>query len=48
MRHQRIDAHQHVVPPAYADWLRSKGIQEAGGRELPSHRSRVRTPKREP
>jgi len=36
MRHQRIDVHQHVVPPAYADWLRSKGIQEAGGRELPS------------
>jgi len=36
MRHQRIDVHQHVVPPAYADWLRSKGIQEAGGKELPS------------
>jgi predicted TIM-barrel fold metal-dependent hydrolase len=36
MRHQRIDVHQHVVPPAYAEWLRSKGIQEAGGRELPS------------
>jgi len=36
MRPQRIDVHQHVVPPAYAEWLRSKGIQEAGGRELPS------------
>jgi 2,4-dichlorophenol 6-monooxygenase len=23
------------VPPAYADWLRSKGVRDAGGRELP-------------
>jgi len=22
-------------PPAYAEWLRSNGVQEAGGRELP-------------
>ena len=36
MRHQRIDVHQHVLPPAYAEWLRSKGIHDAGGRELPS------------
>jgi predicted TIM-barrel fold metal-dependent hydrolase len=35
MAHQRIDVHQHVVPPAYADWLRSKGLRDAGGRELP-------------
>src|SRR5262249_49023965 len=32
----RIDVHQHIVPPAYAAWLRSKGIHDAGGRELPS------------
>jgi 6-methylsalicylate decarboxylase len=36
MAQQRIDVHQHVVPPGYAAWLRSKGIHEAGGRELPS------------
>lgn len=35
MWHQRIDVHQHVVPPAYAEWLRSKGVRDAGGRELP-------------
>ncbi|HVN87055.1 MAG TPA: amidohydrolase family protein [Candidatus Binatia bacterium] len=35
MSPQRIDVHQHVVPPAYADWLRSNGLREAGGRELP-------------
>lgn len=32
----RIDVHQHVVPPFYAAWLRSKGLHEAGGRELPA------------
>lgn len=31
----RIDVHQHVVPPNYAAWLRSKGVQDAGGRPLP-------------
>lgn len=31
----RIDVHQHIVPPVYAEWLRSQGIREAGGRELP-------------
>lgn len=36
MAHQRIDVHQHVVPPAYAEWLGGKGIREAGGRELPT------------
>jgi predicted TIM-barrel fold metal-dependent hydrolase len=35
MAHQRIDVHQHVVPPAYAAWLRSNGVQDAGGRPLP-------------
>jgi predicted TIM-barrel fold metal-dependent hydrolase len=35
MGHRRIDVHQHVIPPAYAAWLRSKGIRDAGGRELP-------------
>lgn len=36
MAHRRIDVHQHLLPPAYAAWLRSAGIHEAGGRELPS------------
>ncbi len=35
MAHRRIDVHQHPVPPAYAAWLRSKDIRDAGGRELP-------------
>lgn len=30
----RIDTHLHVVPPAYAAWLRGRGIT-AGGREIP-------------
>lgn len=30
----RIDTHLHVVPPDYAQWLRSQGI-DAGGREIP-------------
>src|SRR5262245_52711638 len=36
MAHRRIDVHHHTIPPAYADWLRSKGISDAGGRELPA------------
>jgi hypothetical protein len=36
MQRERIDVHQHVVPPAYAEWLRSNGVQDAGGRDLPS------------
>jgi len=32
----RIDVHQHVVPPAYSAWLRSKGLHAAGGREIPA------------
>lgn len=36
MAHRRIDVHQHVVPPAWVAWLRSKGIHDAGGRDLPS------------
>jgi 6-methylsalicylate decarboxylase len=32
---RRIDVHQHVVPPAYAAWLRSNGVDAAGGRPLP-------------
>jgi len=35
MAPRRIDVHQHLVPPAYAAWLRSRGVQDAGGRELP-------------
>jgi predicted TIM-barrel fold metal-dependent hydrolase len=35
MTHRRIDVHHHILPGAYTDWLRSKGIQDAGGRELP-------------
>src|SRR5256885_498311 len=34
--HRRIDVHQHIIPPAYAGWLRSKGLRDAGGRELPA------------
>lgn len=33
---RRIDVHHHIVPPAYAGWLRSKGLHDAGGRELPA------------
>jgi predicted TIM-barrel fold metal-dependent hydrolase len=32
---RRIDVHQHVIAPAYAAWLRAKGVSSAGGRELP-------------
>lgn len=35
MNPSRIDTHQHIVPPFYAAWLRSHGIQAAGGRQLP-------------
>src|SRR5437867_9678412 len=35
MSHRRIDVHQHVLSPTYVAWLRSRGIHEAGGRELP-------------
>ncbi|MEV6297661.1 amidohydrolase family protein [Streptomyces sp. NPDC051896] len=31
----RIDVHQHLLPPAYTRWLKSKGIHAPGGRELP-------------
>jgi 6-methylsalicylate decarboxylase len=30
----RIDTHHHIVPPAYASWLRTKGV-EAGGLPIP-------------
>jgi 6-methylsalicylate decarboxylase len=30
----RIDVHQHVLPPRYADWLRDNGIRP-GGIDLP-------------
>lgn len=30
----RIDTHHHVVPPVYADWLATKGV-DAGGRAIP-------------
>ena len=32
--HQRIDTHQHIVPPAYSQWLKSKG-SSAGGLPIP-------------
>jgi len=35
MSHQRIDVHQHVLPPTYSAWLRSHGLSDAGGRDLP-------------
>lgn len=35
MTRGRIDVHQHIVPPEWASWLRSKGITDGGGRALP-------------
>ena len=35
MSAERIDVHQHVVPPDYARWLRAKGVEDAAGRALP-------------
>ncbi|WP_225991499.1 amidohydrolase family protein [Actinomadura montaniterrae] len=32
----RIDVHQHLLPGGYVEWLRSEGIGQAGGRELPA------------
>jgi predicted TIM-barrel fold metal-dependent hydrolase len=32
---RRIDVHQHIIPPAYATWLRAMGVSDAGGRALP-------------
>lgn len=34
-RARRIDTHQHVIPPRYADWMHEKGIRP-GGIDLPS------------
>jgi predicted TIM-barrel fold metal-dependent hydrolase len=36
MNHRRIDVHHHILPPSYVAWLRSVGIHEAGGRDLPA------------
>lgn len=33
---RRIDVHHHVIPPAYAAWLRERGVDEASGRDLPA------------
>jgi predicted TIM-barrel fold metal-dependent hydrolase len=33
---QRIDVHHHILPPRYTSWLRSHGIEDAGGRALPA------------
>ncbi|WP_459548580.1 amidohydrolase family protein [Nocardia sp. X0981] len=35
MPHNRIDVHQHLVPPVYRDALRKHGVATAGGREVP-------------
>lgn len=35
MSTERMDVHQHIVPPDYARWLREKGVADAAGRELP-------------
>lgn len=32
---ERIDVHQHMLPPVYVDWLRKHHIDDAGGRALP-------------
>jgi len=36
MSHRRIDVHHHILPPSYVAWLRSVGVDEAGGRQLPA------------
>jgi predicted TIM-barrel fold metal-dependent hydrolase len=36
MAQRRIDVHHHAVPAPYAEWLRTKGIADAGGRALPA------------
>ena len=33
-RADRIDTHQHLIPPRYADWMHAKGIRP-GGVDLP-------------
>ncbi|MEV6392792.1 amidohydrolase family protein [Nocardia xishanensis] len=35
MSSNRIDVHQHLIPPIYLDALRAHGIDAPGGRELP-------------
>lgn len=35
MSEGRIDVHQHILPPDYARWVRSKGVESAAGRDLP-------------
>jgi len=35
MKTGRIDVHHHILPAPYVAWLRSRGIHEAGGRNLP-------------
>ncbi|WP_018657941.1 amidohydrolase family protein [Actinomadura flavalba] len=32
----RIDVHQHMIPGFYAAWLRERGVDAPGGRDLPS------------
>jgi predicted TIM-barrel fold metal-dependent hydrolase len=34
-RARRIDTHQHIIPPRYADWMHDKGIRP-GGIDLPA------------
>jgi hypothetical protein len=36
MAQRRIDVDHHAVPAPYAEWLRTKGIADAGGRALPA------------
>src|SRR5689334_17001830 len=36
MAHRRIDVHHHILPPAYAAWLRSTGVHDAAGMALPA------------
>ncbi|MFE4501897.1 amidohydrolase family protein [Rhodococcus sp. NPDC056743] len=31
----RIDVHQHILPPEYSQWLRRQGVAGAGGIDLP-------------
>src|SRR5262245_25812043 len=34
--HARIDVHQHILPPAWVEWLKSRGIHDGGGIPFPA------------
>jgi hypothetical protein len=38
MARDRIEVHQHFLPPAYASWLRERGVHETA-RRAAGHRA---------